>query len=252
MNNIKQHSVLKSISLHLLPGVFVLVSIFIFSTPVYTSLLGFDDRLEPIVGYLFGILVGLIPIQMGILLIEGKNETGKFTIKEIIRFTDKSQLKDYLLYVPVLILIFLIFFVVLAPIIQPYFVRTFFYWWPERYNFQLILQDPSSVAGYEGIKILAILYLLLSCILGPLVEELYFRGYLLPRMDAYSGKWAPFLNTVLFSIYHFFSPWENLIRIIASYPMIYLVWKKRNIRFSIFVHIFVNTLGGIVMLFMIL
>jgi len=252
MNDIKQHSIIKSILLHLLPGVFVLVSIFIFSAPAVTGLLGFDSRLKQVVGYLFGILVGLIPIQLGILLIEGKKESGKYSIKEIIRYTDKSQLKDYLLYVPVMILVFLVFFVVLAPIIQPYIVRTLFSWWPEQYNFQLILQDPSRVAGYQGIQILAPVYILLSGILGPLVEELYFRGYLLPRMDVYSGKWAPFLNTVLFSLYHFFSPWENLIRIIASYPMIYLVWKKRNIRFSIIVHIFVNTLGGIVMLFMIL
>jgi len=252
MNDIKQHSVIKSIFLHLLPGIFVLVSIFIFSTPAITGLLGFDIRLKPVIGYLFGILVGLIPIQLGILLIEGKKESGKYSIKEIIRYTDKSQLKDYLLYVPANILIFLVFFVVLAPLIQPYIVRTLFSWWPEQYNFQLILQDPISLADYKGIKILVLMYILLSGIFGPLVEELYFRGYLLPRMDEYSGKWAPFINTILFSLYHFFSPWENLIRIIASYPMIYLVWKKRNIRFSIFVHIFVNTLGGIVMLFVIL
>jgi membrane protease YdiL (CAAX protease family) len=112
----------------------------------------------------------------------------------------------------------------------------------------LILQNPASITGYQGIKILVIVYILLSCIFGPLVEELYFRGYLLPRMDKYAGKWAPFLNTVLFSIYHFFSPWENLIRIVATYPLVYLVWKKRDIRFGIFVHIIVNTIGGIYML----
>ena len=84
------------------------------------------------------------------------------------------------------------------------------------------------------------------------MEELYFRGYLLPRMEKYAGKWAPLLNTVLFSIYHFFSPWENLIRIAASYPLIHLVWKKRNIRFGMLVHIIVNTIGGIIALFMIL
>jgi membrane protease YdiL (CAAX protease family) len=67
-------------------------------------------------------------------------------------------------------------------------------------------------------------------------------------MESLVGKWAPFLNTVLFSIYHFFSPWENLIRIVASYPLVYTVWKKRDIRFGILVHILVNTIGGIIAL----
>jgi len=143
-----------------------------------------------------------------------------------------------------------VLFVFIAPLIQPFFIRTFFSWWPEKYNFQLLLQNPSTLSSYKGINLLLFAYILLSCIFGPFVEELYFRGYLLPRMETYSGKWAPLLNTVLFSVYHFFSPWENLIRIVASYPLIYLVWKKRNIRFGMLVHILVNTIGGIVAFFM--
>jgi membrane protease YdiL (CAAX protease family) len=93
---------------------------------------------------------------------------------------------------------------------------------------------------------------LLGCLLGPFVEELYFRAYLLPRMRNISGNWAPLLNTVLFSLYHFFSPWENLIRVLAITPMTYIVWNNRNIRFGIITHLTLNTLGGIMMLFMIL
>jgi membrane protease YdiL (CAAX protease family) len=108
------------------------------------------------------------------------------------------------------------------------------------------------VAGLRGIEMLLAVYLLLSCISGPLVEELYFRGYLLPRMERYAGRWAPFLNTVLFSLYHFFSPWENLVRIAVSYPLVYTVWKKRDIRFGIWVHIIVNSVGGIIALVVIM
>jgi membrane protease YdiL (CAAX protease family) len=251
MNEIKQHTVFQSILLHLLPGVLVLVSIFGFSSPFFTKSLGLDDRLRPVVGYLFGLLIGLVLTQIVILLFAGKSETEKFTIRETIKYTQKSQTKEYLSFVPVLILYFILLFVVVAPIIQPTIIAAFFPWWPEQYNFQRILQDPASIAGYQGIKILVVFYILLSGIFGPLVEELYFRGYLLPRMEEYAGKWAPFLNTVLFSIYHFFSPWENLVRIVAIYPLVYLVWKKRDIRFGILVHVIVNTLGGIFMLIVI-
>jgi membrane protease YdiL (CAAX protease family) len=251
MNEIKQHTVFQSILLHLLPGVLVLVSIFGFSSPFFTKSLGLDDRLRPVVGYLFGLLIGLVLTQIVILLFAGKSETEKFTIRETIKYTQKSQTKEYLSFVPALILYFILLFVVVAPIIQPTIIAAFFPWWPEQYNFQRILQDPASIAGYQGIKILVVFYILLSGIFGPLVEELYFRGYLLPRMEEYAGKWAPFLNTVLFSIYHFFSPWENLVRIVAIDPLVYLVWKKRDIRFGILVHVIVNTLGGIFMLIVI-
>ena len=38
------------------------------------------------------------------------------------------------------------------------------------------------------------------------------------------GKWAPFINAILFSLYHFFTPWQNLTRIVALLPYIYVVW----------------------------
>jgi len=251
MDEVKQHTPIQSILLHLLPGSIVLVSISIFSQPYFSRVLGIDEKLSPVLGYLLGLLFGLLPVQLGILLFAGRNETGKYTIRKIIRYTEKSRLKEYILFVPALILYFLVLFVFIAPIIQPYLIQTFFGWWPEKYNFQLLLQNPSTLASYKGINVLIFAYIMLSCMSGPFVEELYFRGYLLPRMEGYAGKWAPFLNTVLFSIYHFFSPWENLIRIVASYPLIYLVWEKRDIRFGMLVHILVNTFGGIVAFFMI-
>ena len=248
----KQHTALQSILLHLVPGILVLISIFGFSNPGITRSLGLDEVLSPVVGYLLGLLFGLLLPQIAILLWAGRAETKRAAIREVIQYTEKSPVRQYLIYVPVLILYFLILFVFVAPLIQPYIIDTFFSWWPQEYNFQLILQNPASIAGYRGNQILAVAYILLSGITGPLVEELYFRGYLLPRMDKFAGRWAPFLNTVLFSIYHFFSPWENLVRIVAIYPLVHLVWVKKDIRFGIWVHVIVNTLGGIGMLIVVL
>lgn len=252
MNEIKQHNIFESTLLHLLPGVIILVAIFIFSNPFFSNLIEIDTRLSPFVGYLCAILFGLIPVQLGILLLAGRKATGKLSIKSIVNFTEASRVKEYLVLVPSFLLYFIVLFVVVAPIIQPHIIKTFFDWWPEQYNFQLMLQNPSALAGYKGIGYLIFCYILLSCVIGPLVEEIYFRGYLLPRMDRYAKKWAPLFNTVLFSVYHFFSPWENIIRVVASYPLVYTVWKKRNIRFSILVHILVNTIGGIIVLYIIL
>jgi membrane protease YdiL (CAAX protease family) len=79
------------------------------------------------------------------------------------------------------------------------------------------------------------------------VEELYFRGYLLPRIPA-SKQWAPLINVLLFSLYHFFSPWQNVTRIVALIPFVYAVAWKRNIRIGMWAHCLMNTLGMIPLL----
>ena len=45
-------------------------------------------------------------------------------------------------------------------------------------------------------------------ILAPIVEELFFRGLLLPRMRAVFGKRDCVANGVLFGIYHLHQPWS--------------------------------------------
>lgn len=131
-----------------------------------------------------------------ILLIASKKETGKFNIRAVINFTEHSPLKKYFIIIPLIVIYAILLFVIVAPLIQPFFVNTFFSWWPEEFNFQNLMQDPTALAGYNGIKILLLLYILLSCLLGPFVEELYFKAFLLPRMRNFSGNWAPFLNTL--------------------------------------------------------
>jgi membrane protease YdiL (CAAX protease family) len=74
------------------------------------------------------------------------------------------------------------------------------------------------------------------------VEELYFRGFLLPRLSRF-GLWAPVINGVLFTLYHFFSPWAFVERVIMVIPMAWLVQRKRNIYITIIAHLLLNTLG---------
>lgn len=75
------------------------------------------------------------------------------------------------------------------------------------------LTDMATVdAGGDSISGVAVVLLvmgffLLYGIIGPITEELYFRGYLLPRIDRL-GWVAPVLGTVLFAVYHFHTPWR--------------------------------------------
>ena len=75
-----------------------------------------------------------------------------------------------------------------------------------------------------------------------LAEELYFRGYLLPRMSRL-GVWAPIVNTALFSLYHFWSPRSFLARVAGVTPVVYAVWRTENVYLGMVVHVLLNAIG---------
>ena len=81
-------------------------------------------------------------------------------------------------------------------------------------------------------------------ITGPILEELYFRGYLLPRMR-YAGKLAPVLHSLLFALYHVFTPWMFLTRTVGMLPLIYIV-RKKNIYIALIVHVLINSIDVII------
>lgn len=56
----------------------------------------------------------------------------------------------------------------------------------------------------------------------PIIEELYFRSFLLPRFPI-SPCWAPLWSTILFSLYHFWAPWDIIGRMIALLPVVYVM-----------------------------
>ena len=78
-------------------------------------------------------------------------------------------------------------------------------------------------------------------IVGPVIEEMYFRGYLLPRISHF-GRWANLLNTSLFALYHFWTPWHLVQRAIGSLPLA-IAAKRGNLKISIITHVLVNTIG---------
>ena len=90
----------------------------------------------------------------------------------------------------------------------------------------------------------SVVYFILNVFIGPIVEEIFFRGYLTSKISRY-GKYAPIIITVLFSIYHFWLPFNNLFRIVIFFPAAYLAWKKKNIYIAIVFHCLCNLVSAI-------
>jgi membrane protease YdiL (CAAX protease family) len=84
--------------------------------------------------------------------------------------------------------------------------------------------------------------LLLSGLVAPIVEELYFRGFLMPRIPV-AGTWAPAVNVALFSIYHFFSPWNYVVIFMIFLPLAYYVRIRGSLLPAIITHSLFNSVG---------
>lgn len=88
--------------------------------------------------------------------------------------------------------------------------------------------------------------LVMNVFVGPIVEESYFRGYLLPRISRLGGR-APVLNAVLFSVYHFWQPWALVSRLGYVLPYVVAVHRTRSVALGMAVHSAANLLGLLVL-----
>jgi membrane protease YdiL (CAAX protease family) len=86
------------------------------------------------------------------------------------------------------------------------------------------------------------LAVLLSGFVAPAVEELYFRGFLLPKMERW-GWAAPVVNSFLFAVYHFYFPGNVPGIFLAFIPLSYVVILKKNWRIGLVVHSLFNLWG---------
>jgi hypothetical protein len=82
-------------------------------------------------------------------------------------------------------------------------------------------------------------YFIFNVFVGPVIEELFFRGYLTSKLSRY-GNYAPLNVTVLFSLYHLWLPLNNLFRISVFFPAALTTWRKKNIYISIVFHCLCN------------
>jgi len=226
---VRQHSIFQIMVLHLLPGVLITIA-FVLLGPWLKH-----NHLPPILALLIPILFILIPFELGWIYFQGYRRNGGFSLAGVISNLDSSPSKSYLIFIPVLLSWPILIFLSFGKIDQA-IITNVFYWLPDWFQISLF-----SPADYSlRIRIFTfVLFLVLNGLAGPIVEELYFRGYLLPRMEYLTG-WAPLVNVALFSLYHFFSPWQFITRIIAFYPWAFVVRWKRNIFVSMAAHCLLN------------
>ncbi len=233
---LQPHTAWESIVLHLIPGALI-TAVYFAIAPAVTA-----AGYPALMALLLCILFILIPVELGILYYQGRKRNGRFSLEGVVLNRERLSVWTFLWMVPVLLLWLGGAFSLMTSV-DDFVGRTLFAWvpvWAAPTALTMGLQQSSHAALLQTV----ILGFLLNGIFGPMVEELYFRGYLLPRIPA-SRAWAPLISALLFSLYHFFSPWQNITRIVALIPLVYAVEWKRNLYLSMLPHILGNLLGMI-------
>lgn len=80
--------------------------------------------------------------------------------------------------------------------------------------------------------------------IGGTVQELYARGFLLPRI-AHKGAIAPLIGAVYFAVMHLIAPWDWPAFLIIALLWSYTVWWTRSVWIGVFAHVGMLLLNGV-------
>lgn len=194
--------------------------------------------------FLFAAVI-LFPIEICIVLYASKKEYGSYSLKSAFSCHNKMNWWKIFLYGSLLFAFAGVMSATIAPLENSLFapisnrfaqITPVYFDWN---NIEYLKQYSKDI-----LLLTCVGYFLLNVIIGPIVEELFFRGYLTSKVSRF-GTFAPLIITVLFSLYHLWLPFNNLFRIFVFYPAAFVAWKKKNIYISIVFHCLCNLFSTI-------
>ncbi len=184
--------------------------------------------------------VTLVPMELGVILHAGKKEYGTYSLKSAFCRQSKLPLRKILIYAIVLFGITGLLSLLIAPVENQIYAGV---------RESLLQKLPAGFdwtnfayvkAFSKPMKIFTCIYYgVFNVLVAPVTEELYFRGYLTSHYHK-QNNFTPILIVVLFSLYHFWLPFNNIFRIFAFAPIAYVAYRKKNIFISIGAHCLCN------------
>jgi membrane protease YdiL (CAAX protease family) len=228
------------IALHLAPGVAFSAFLWLLSG-LFTR-----HGLTAYLAELIAIPVCLAPLLAGVVRFWSRRPGEAGSVMRAITYRERGTVKDYVVW-PVLLYAFWgLCSLLILPLVGLLETRGFG-WFPSQLHTPALLGGVAASAPAQR-HVTFVLAILFSGGLAPLVEEAYFRGFLLPRMRHW-GRMAPVANALLFGVYHFFTPWNLPAVFVAFLPVAFVVQARKNFRISLVVHVMFN-LTGVLTLFL--
>jgi len=180
----------------------------------------------------------LTPVGLAHLYNKGYQLLGKYSLKNVIVYTQRLSLWEYVKWSLIGITACFLIYIPMYPI-GIFMKEQVFFWLPSWYF------DPSfGTIDVGTISMILLSGIVIDGLIAPTIEELFFRGYLLPRM-ASLRHWAPIVNGALFGLYHFWQPHNYFAIIGLGIVLSYIVQRKQNVYLGIIIHCSLNILGAI-------
>jgi uncharacterized protein len=227
-----QHPLWLSVLLHLLPGA-ALTAFVVAAAPVVTGW-GFP----PVFALFAGIGLVIVPLELGWLALHARRTTGRWSPLAAVDYRVRLPWRRVARLSAVLLVAFMVPLVVSMLLLDEWLAANLFAWMPEAILQFSSTEEAGPMAGWAT-AVMVVVAFAGNGILGPITEELYFRGHLLPRLSRY-GRGAPVLNTVLFSLYHLWTPWQNPARILGFLPLTWTAWRLRSVQVAAAAHMTIN------------
>ena len=226
------HTLGRSLLLHLLPGVAV--------AAVYVALVPVARALQLPTGAALAAagLVCVGPLLLGLLALVSGRRRGADA--PAVMFRGRPPFRTVLGYALLLLVWAATVFALTGPL-SGWVEATVFGWWPVGWKPEL---GTGGGYGRGALCWTALLLVLGSAVVAPVAEELYFRGFLLPRMPAALGRTAPLVHTVLFALYHLWTPWLTPTRILAVLPLVLVTLRTRSLWPAVAAHIAINAVDA--------
>jgi hypothetical protein len=187
----------------------------------------------------------LTPIELGLLLRAAHRATGRWSLRALpsVLAYRRPLSRRMILLVPVLFGLALAVALAYIPVgnaLGGGLTGIYPHW---------LIASNSAPAGFSKAVLVSTLLATLAIdgVINPTVEELYFRGYLLPRLPVAGWPAIP-LSAALFTLQHYWEPWNWLVIFGLQLLLTTLVVRLRCVRLGIVMHILTNSFGILVAL----
>jgi uncharacterized protein len=229
------------IALHLVPGV-VFTAFLVLATSALPRW-----GIDPSFALFGGIGVVLVPLELGYLAVYARRTTGSWSPLAAVDYRNQLPPGRLAALAGGLVIWFLLVLLLSIAFVDQWLVETVFFWMPDALRQFAVVEARGDPTSAEALLAFVLIAFAFNGVAGPITEELYFRGHLLPRLAPY-GRWAPVLNTVLFALYHGFSPWRYPAIIIGFLPITWMAWRERSVWISLAAHMTINLITVLLIL----
>jgi len=120
---IEKHTIVQSIILHLFPGILIGGFYFLIRQPLLNF--GYPSAFALILAIVFV----LVPVELGYLLLKGKQTTGRYTLVDLVSYRTPIPWWQSILWILIILVMMAVIFTVLKPV-DNILMEKLFFWMP--------------------------------------------------------------------------------------------------------------------------